>query len=288
MKHIVSFSGGRTSAYLVHLMEQKRKNEGWDVKYVFLDTGAEHPKTYDFVRACVKHFNIQLTVLKTVVMPEMGVGVGYEVCSLDSIGWNLTRFKSVVAKYSNPCVTSPFCTDRLKTTPMLKYLNATYGKGNYTNWLGMRIDEKRRLKQKPGIKYLAEISIMEKNDILGWWEQMPFDLDINEHLGNCVFCFKKGTTKIALAIKDEPLLAAEFASMLSSPKVRDFSQKRGLPKNVIYRGSLSLEGISKMYADTDRDYLFKSLKSSKRYDTNSCSESCEIDFDQLDMFKEIK
>ena len=288
MKHIVSFSGGRTSAYLVHLMEQKRKNEGLDVEYVFLDTGAEHPKTYEFVKACVKYFNIQLTVLKTVVMPEMGVGVGYEVCSLDSIGWDLTRFKSFVEKYSNPCVTSPSCTDRLKTTPMLKYLKATYGKGNYINWLGIRIDEKRRLKQKPGIKYLAEISIMEKNDILGWWEQMPFDLDINEHLGNCVFCFKKGTTKIAIAIKDEPLLAAEFASMLSSPKVRDFSEKRGVPKNVIYRGLLSLEGISKMYADTDRDYLFKSLKSSKRYETNSCSESCEVDFDQLDMFKEIK
>ncbi|AUR93167.1 phosphoadenosine phosphosulfate reductase family protein [Vibrio phage 1.184.A._10N.286.49.A5] len=44
MINVVSFSGGRTSAYLVHLMEQKRKLEGWDVRYLFMDTGAEHPR----------------------------------------------------------------------------------------------------------------------------------------------------------------------------------------------------------------------------------------------------
>ncbi len=35
--HVVSFSGGRTSAYLVHLMEQRRR-AGEDVRYVFMDT----------------------------------------------------------------------------------------------------------------------------------------------------------------------------------------------------------------------------------------------------------
>ncbi|EQC0334612.1 phosphoadenosine phosphosulfate reductase family protein, partial [Escherichia coli] len=36
--HVVSFSGGRTSAYLVHLMEEQRK-AGNNVCYIFMDTG---------------------------------------------------------------------------------------------------------------------------------------------------------------------------------------------------------------------------------------------------------
>ncbi|BDG84250.1 TPA: hypothetical protein OPR07_000196 [Citrobacter koseri] len=43
--HVVSFSGGRTSGRLVREMENKRKL-GWDVRFVFMDTGAEHPETY--------------------------------------------------------------------------------------------------------------------------------------------------------------------------------------------------------------------------------------------------
>lgn len=39
MMNVVSFSGGRTSAYLLWLMEQKRQ-AGEDVHYVFMDTGS--------------------------------------------------------------------------------------------------------------------------------------------------------------------------------------------------------------------------------------------------------
>lgn len=43
MINVVSFSGGRTSAYLLWLMEQKRQ-AGEDVHYVFMDklAGAVH------------------------------------------------------------------------------------------------------------------------------------------------------------------------------------------------------------------------------------------------------
>ncbi|STB29510.1 phosphoadenosine phosphosulfate reductase domain-containing protein [Citrobacter koseri] len=53
--HIVSFSGGRTSGRLVREMENKRKL-GWDVRYVFMDTGAEHPETYKFIREVVANW----------------------------------------------------------------------------------------------------------------------------------------------------------------------------------------------------------------------------------------
>ena len=57
--NVVSFSGGRTSAYLIHRI-QAMVSQGLikNVKYVFMDTGAEHPKTYEFIRQVVKHFEI--------------------------------------------------------------------------------------------------------------------------------------------------------------------------------------------------------------------------------------
>ncbi|ECH8657212.1 hypothetical protein OY08_05925, partial [Salmonella enterica subsp. enterica] len=54
---VVSFSGGRSSAYLVYLMEQRRK-AGEDVHFTFMDTGAEHPATYQFIRDLVSDWNI--------------------------------------------------------------------------------------------------------------------------------------------------------------------------------------------------------------------------------------
>ena len=58
--HVASVSGGRTSAYLVHLLEKKRKTEGWDVTYVYMDTGAEHPATYAFLRNIVDTWMVNL------------------------------------------------------------------------------------------------------------------------------------------------------------------------------------------------------------------------------------
>lgn len=62
MKKVVSFSGGRTSAYLCHLMIEKFGRENVDI--VFMDTGFEHPRTYDFIRKCAKLIGTQITCLR--------------------------------------------------------------------------------------------------------------------------------------------------------------------------------------------------------------------------------
>ena len=67
--NVVSFSGGRTSAFLVYLMEMERHLYGADVHYVFMDTGAEHPKTYEFVRNLVTRWNIPLVCIRMVALP---------------------------------------------------------------------------------------------------------------------------------------------------------------------------------------------------------------------------
>lgn len=269
MKNVVSLSGGRTSAYLAFLMKERDP----ETEFIFMDTGAEHPKTYEFIRNIVKHWKLNLTCLRVIPDPEMNKPSTYEILSVDEIGPDLKPWKRMLKKYGHPYVGGAFCTDRMKTVPFIKYSDEVYGRGNYTTWLGMRIDEPKRTTPKPGIRYLAEISDFEKQDVIDWWKDQQFDLEIQEHLGNCVFCIKKSLQKVALAAKDEPELAEKFIHTLKNYDVKT--------DKVMYRRNNSLEQVIALFSDTGRDELASRMISMRQYDTGSCSESCEAFGGQL-------
>ena len=291
MINIVNFSGGRTSAYLVWLFEQKKKKENINVEYVFCDTGAEHPKTYKFINDVVSNFGISLTCLRTVITCEKGIGPGYEVVNLGDCKQDLKPFLDVCRKHGTPTVAAPLCSDRLKSIPSDKYCNDKYGRGNYFRWLGIRADEQRRIKSTEQqldffqkgktiskrvktTKYLAHISDFTKSDVLDWWKGQDFDLDLDEHLGNCVFCIKKGANKLALAAKDEPEMAVKFIEMIKSDAVHK-RPTRNLPPEIMYRNNQSLGQIISAYDEVPRDYLEMQIVNGRSNDSGSCSESCE-------------
>lgn len=199
MKNVASFSGGRSSAYMVYQLMHTHP----DTDFIFMDTGAEHPKTYEFIKNIVEHWRIKLTCLRVVVNPELGQANSYREITLDELTQDLQPFRDVCYKYGLPYLGGAFCTRTMKLEPFTRYCNDKYGKNNYQTWLGIRADEPRRLKPTEGYKYLADISDFDKRDIINWWRNQPFDLDIPEHLGNCVFCIKKSISKIALATRDE-------------------------------------------------------------------------------------
>lgn len=64
-KQVCSFSGGRTSAYLCKLLLEKFGKD--NVEFVFMDTGAEHPDTYSFIKKCNKHFSLDLKCFESKV-----------------------------------------------------------------------------------------------------------------------------------------------------------------------------------------------------------------------------
>lgn len=273
MKKIVSFSGGRTSAYLCYLMKEMYGNA---VDFVFMDTGAEHPETYEFVRKCNDYFGLKLTCLRTEFNPELGKANSYSVVSIDDIKHDLKPFKEMMEKYGTPYNPGgAFCTDRMKLVPWTKYLNEKYGKGEYLTYLGIRADEPKRLKPRDGVAYLGDISDMEKKDIIDWWAAMPFDLEIPEHLGNCVFCIKKGVNKVALAARDEPELADMFWDALRDPSVR-VVEKRKSPPLEMYRGRQSFGQIIETFSVHSRDEIAATIRGMRRYESGSCSESCEV------------
>lgn len=271
MKKVVSFSGGRTSAYLCHLMKQMY---GDDVDFVFMDTGAEHPKTYEFIRKVNAEFKLNLTCLRTKFNPELGKANSYSIVGIDEIKQDLKPFREMMKKYGTPYIGGMFCTDRMKLVPYTKYCKDKHGKENYETWLGIRADEPKRLSTKKGIRYLAEISDFEKRDILNFWAQMPFDLDIDEWSGNCVFCPKKSSLKLAAAQRDNPEAYVNFISALHSDSVRH-DNKTG-NRSQMYRGKKSLEQVVAMFDGSTGSEIKARIRGSKMTDTGSCSESCEV------------
>ncbi len=347
MINIVSFSGGRTSAYLVHLMEHLRNTTGLDVRYVFMDTGAEHPKTYEFIRNVVKHWNVDITCLRVVVNPELGKGNSYKIIGLDEIGPDLQPWIDITKKYGTPYFGGAFCTRTMKIEVCERYCRDNFS--DVESWLGMRIDEQGRIwgekifpllrrlgfenmemrslyselreyanqakmvemleerymldtataasianragkVSKSRQRFMSEISDFEKQDVLTWWKSQPFDLDLEEHLGNCQFCIKKGINKIALAMRDGPEMLRQFREVINSPDIR-VVERRQQENKIMYRKGLSLDAIEEMYAGYTREEIAATIKGNHGFDSGSCSESCEpfiVDNRQFDLFAEIE
>ncbi len=340
MRHIVSFSGGRTSAYLVYLMEQKRINDGWDVEYIFMDTSAEHPKTYEFVKNVRDFFDINLVCLKYIANQEKGKGGTYDIVSIESCKHDLSVWDGMVDKYGMPFLHGAFCSDRMKNTTFNKYIKDNID-GEYVTWLGIRHDEPKRIfgqsidskltkrgfdsydksklyadtlaisdvellqaiidivspidnkdpfckiifdrlisVRKNKIIFMAGISDFDKDDILNWWSGQSFNLEIPEHLGNCVFCIKKGINKVALAAKDEPQLAEQFSKFIASKKgTMSFDER----SSTMYRDKNSFDDVIAKFSLVPTEDLRNSILKGKKNDSGSCSESCEVLANQMSL-----
>ena len=269
LKPVVSFSGGRTSAFMSACM---RDRFGDEVDFIFMDTGAEHPKTYDFIRKCDEHFGLNLVCLRGDFDQPLGQAHGYTVVTSEEIGPDNVPFTDMMKKYGTPTVNGAWCTSRMKQEIHDKYCDQVYGKGGYGTWIGIRADEPRRLRrlgESPEIRFLAEISDASKEDILDWWRSQPFDLDIPEHLGNCVFCVKKSIAKLTQATMDEPELLEAFKQCVAQANPRP-DLKRHVPE-VMYRGKNTLDSLRELGETANPEYLQRMTKGSK-----ACEESCEV------------
>jgi len=330
MKKVVSFSGGRTSAYLCKVMINKFGRD--NVDFIFMDTGAEHPKTYEFVRKVNDEFGLNLVCLRGDFSRPLGGGVYYNVVDINDIKQDLKPFQQMTSKYGVPYTGGMFCTDRMKLKPFKKYCDDVYGKKNYETWLGIRFDEPSRIwgdnkkkalsafkqlsisgmsnyqmsdmyaaiysglasindfnisdlakelcttrllnLEKDKLFYMSAIEITDKQDVLNYWSKMPFDLGIDEWLGNCVFCPKKSNLKLAAAQRDEPKHYHDFISLLISDSVRVDDNTGHYSK--MYRGKQSLQSLIAAFDGSTGKEIKARIRGSKMIETNSCSESCEV------------
>lgn len=249
----------------------------YEMVYIFANTGCEHPRTLEFVQECADAWDMPIVWLESVTNPEHGKGVTFKIVDFATASRDGAPFKGMIEKHGIPNKARPFCTKELKTRPTFAYIRDVLGWGgetkmgdNYQMALGIRIDEPKRLRATDGKIYpLAAWWPMEKQDILDWWEEQPFDLNLIERHGNCVWCWKKSLRKHLLNLEDVRS-HYNFPLLMELKHGRTGSGKTGEP-HVFFRENRSTLDLMLL-----ADVVAPDERMGSRYgEDDGCSESCE-------------
>jgi 3'-phosphoadenosine 5'-phosphosulfate sulfotransferase (PAPS reductase)/FAD synthetase len=207
---LISFSGGRTSAYMLH--EILRAHDGAlpaDVHVVFANTGKEREETLRFVHECSEHWGVNVTwVERTFDVP------GFEIVSHNSASRNGEPFARVIQRRGFlPNAVARFCTIELKVRAMRNFMKG-HGYRTWTNAVGLRYDEGHRIfkgiaRNESGKDPWTTIwplstARVTKRDVLAFWKKQPFDLGLHGVEGNCDLCFLKGKDKLLSLMRRNP------------------------------------------------------------------------------------
>lgn len=198
----VSASGGRTSMMMARLIQLAFP--GHDIPYVFANTGQEHERTLEFVQECAAHWNMPIVWVEPVVHYGQRKGCTHRIVDFASASREGEPFEAVIKKYGLPSKPYPHCTRELKMNPMRDYIRGILGK-DHVAAVGIRSDEPRRLGRAPAIVYpMAHWWPHSKESVLAWWREQPFDLDLEEREGNCLWCWQKSDSKHAANLLKHP------------------------------------------------------------------------------------
>jgi 3'-phosphoadenosine 5'-phosphosulfate sulfotransferase (PAPS reductase)/FAD synthetase len=148
---VISFSGGRTSAYMLWRVLQAHDMKLPDDAFVcFANTGKEDEATLKFVHDCETNWDIKITWLE------------YDNADLLANRWKVVNYKTadrnglpfekmIDRKKYLPNTFARFCTQELKIFPIDKYMKSL-GYQDYLTFVGIRADEPRRVAKMKGNK----------------------------------------------------------------------------------------------------------------------------------------
>ena len=175
---VISFSGGRTSAYMLWRVLEAKGGLPEDAIVCFANTGKEEEATLEFVRDCEVNWGVEIHWLE--YRPEKQVArTNFEIASR-----NGEPFETIIKERKMlPNTRARFCTVELKIRTLRRYLQSI-GWDEWLNMIGIRHDEQRRVvKMQPDSKVetpimpLADAGVT-KADVLGFWASQPFDLKL--------------------------------------------------------------------------------------------------------------
>lgn len=222
----ISFSGGRTSAYMLWRVLQSNGGLPEEAKVCFANTGKEDEATLCFVRDCGEQWDVPITWIEYLSQEP-----GFKVVTFETASRSGEPFEEIIVKRNYlPNPVARFCTVELKIQPEHKYLKSL-GWTDWDNMVGIRADEPRRVAKiranpsggKSGperVMPLADVGIT-KNDVGNFWRSQSFDLGLPNHNGvtmhgNCDLCFLKGANQILSLIAEKPERAVWWAGMENS------------------------------------------------------------------------
>lgn len=267
----VSFSGGKTSAYMAKMIVSNY-SATHNVKVIFANTGQEHEKTLEFVDACDKAFGLNVIWIESKTIFNQRKSSQYTVVDFNSATRDGSLFESMIKKYGIPNMTFPHCTRELKTSPMHNYVKKELGwkTGSYTTAIGIRSDEIDRINEnykKFNYWYPLADRGITKNFINDFWSKQPFNLEIPEHLGNCTWCWKKTLKKQMAVIRDIPD-AHKVPLMLEAKYPTTIKGENVFNNQTFFRKNKSANELYELYKSGDVSaFVDESF--------NDCEESCE-------------
>lgn len=203
-----SFSGGRTSAYMLwRALEAYGGRLPSDHVVVMANTGREDPRTLKFASQVSSNFGVDVVLVEAVTRHNQRASSGHRVVTLLDHSRDGEPFEQMIRKYGIPNKASPHCTRELKANAIRSYLQEGLGwkAGSYKKAIGIRADEAdRATNQAEGCVYPMVKAFITKEDVYSFWKQQSFDLYVPEELGNCVDCYKKTLRKHLTLAKRNP------------------------------------------------------------------------------------
>ena len=209
--YVVSFSGGRTSGYMLNRILEANGGLPSNAKVIFANTGKERFETLDFVNQVSLEWNVDITWLEYDYIAS-AIGnkrhprhvarkVDYQSASRAGEPFE----KMIKSTRYLPNVVTRTCTRELKNETVKRYL-LTLGIREHTNIIGFRYDERRRAVSRVADNRLFPLIYDEvvESDVRAYWRNQAFDLAIESYQGNCDLCFLKGKSKLLALIKQDP------------------------------------------------------------------------------------
>jgi 3'-phosphoadenosine 5'-phosphosulfate sulfotransferase (PAPS reductase)/FAD synthetase len=216
----ISFSGGRTSAYMLHQILVA--NDGLPERAVvtFANTGREMPQTLDFVHECQTRWDIPIVWLEYAVTDNRAT---YRVVDNNRCSEFGEPFEILIERKKYlPNAVQRFCTTELKILPMKRYLTKELGWKKWTACVGIRADEAHRAKSDSKDRWSYWYPLIDadvsKLDVNTFWQSQSFDLKLDNSAGstpkgNCDFCFLKSEATLAAMAKQHPEMAKWWIRM---------------------------------------------------------------------------
>lgn len=222
---VVSFSGGRTSAYMLRLLLDAHDGTlPADCHVVYANTGKEDEATLRFVRDCSERWRVPIAWVE--YRPDGWALVDFHTAS--RLG---EPFEALIQKRNYlPNPVARFCTVELKILRIADYMRSL-GHEEFDVLVGIRADEPKRVanvRANPsggtrGIERrmpLADLGVT-RSDVAAFWRSADFDLGLpnvngTTMHGNCDLCFLKHSAIVMSLIAENPARAVWWAKQESS------------------------------------------------------------------------
>ncbi|MAJ63712.1 MAG: Nin-like protein [Alphaproteobacteria bacterium] len=240
----IAFSGGRTSAYMLHQIMAANGGLPDRAKVIFTNTGRELEPTLEFVREVERQWGVPIVWLE--YRYDNGPRAQQVFFETAHRRKDPKPFNDLLRRKKRlPNQQERFCTEELKVRTARRWL-VMQGWKKWTKAVGIRDDEPDRhnpaAQPREAIWHPMVAAGVSRYDVAAFWQASPFDLGlpiVNGKTigGNCLKCFQKSEKQIASFIRDIPddtwpddmeaEYAGTFSARYSHRELRRYIEKQG-------------------------------------------------------------